>query len=92
LGIRNAGDLRFAFLNSFLDVHVFEFAGFEDIAALHAFDEFGVLVAAYDLNARVFARLPWNRIWLRRRLQSHKSGSAAWLEKRRQESPNFRVF
>ncbi|MGA8431239.1 MAG: hypothetical protein WB729_15565 [Candidatus Sulfotelmatobacter sp.] len=58
MGIRNAGDLRLAFLNSFLDVHVFEFAGFEDVAALHALDEFGVLVAAHDLNARVLARLP----------------------------------
>ena len=84
--------LRFAFLNSFLNVHVFEFAGFEDVAALYAFHELSVLVAAHDLNARVFARLPWARIWLRRRLQSHKSGSAAWLESCRQESPNFPVF
>ncbi len=70
-------DLQLAFLNSLLDVHIFEFAGFEDVAALDAFDEFSVLIAAHDLNARVFARLPWTCVWLRRRLQSHKSGGVA---------------
>lgn len=39
------------------DVHVFELARLEDLAALFAFDEFGVFVAAYDLDLQVFARL-----------------------------------
>src|ERR1700722_2680628 len=44
-------------LGTFLDAHVLEFAGFEDFAALEAFYELGVLVAAHDLHAWVFARL-----------------------------------
>ena len=39
------------------DVHVFEFAGLEDLAALLALDELGIFVAADDLHARMFARL-----------------------------------
>jgi hypothetical protein len=38
------------------DVHVLEFAGFEDLAAFLAFDEFGVFFTRHDLNARVLAR------------------------------------
>ena len=39
------------------DVHVFEFAGLEDLAAFQALDEFGVFIAAHDLHTRVLARL-----------------------------------
>jgi hypothetical protein len=67
----------FAFLNVLFDVHVAELAGFKHISALDALDEFGVFIAADDLHARVFAGLPGNRIWLRRRLQGHESGSIA---------------
>src|SRR5450432_3968324 len=38
------------------DAHVFELAGFEDVAALHAFDVLGFLVARNDLHARMLAR------------------------------------
>ncbi|SPF40594.1 hypothetical protein SBA1_310004 [Candidatus Sulfotelmatobacter kueseliae] len=57
----NAGYIRHAlagldvFLRAFLDVHVLEFAGLEDLAALLALDEFSVLIAAYDLHAEVLA-------------------------------------
>ena len=44
-------------LDAFLDAHVLEFARFEDFAALKAFHEFGVFVAAYNLHAWMFARL-----------------------------------
>jgi hypothetical protein len=66
-----------AFLDALFDVHVAQFARFEDISALDALDEFGILIAANDLHARVFAGLPGDRVWLRRRLQSHESGSVA---------------
>ena len=33
--------------------HVFEFAGIEDIPAIEACDEFGVLLAGYDLHTGV---------------------------------------
>jgi len=46
---------EFATLGTLFDAHVLEFAGLEDFAALHAFDEFSLLVAAHDLNTRVFA-------------------------------------
>jgi hypothetical protein len=39
------------------DVHVLELAGLEDFAAVLAFDELGVLIAAYDLHAKMLARL-----------------------------------
>jgi hypothetical protein len=41
------------------DVHVLEFTGLEDLAALFAFYEFSFVVAANDLHARVLARLLW---------------------------------
>jgi cysteine desulfurase len=37
------------------DVHVFEFTGLKDLAALHAFYELGVFFAGNDLDARVLA-------------------------------------
>jgi len=59
--------LGFAF-GAFLDAHVLEFAGFEDFAALKAFHELGVLFAAHDLHARVFARLLAGVLRMRERL------------------------
>ncbi len=50
-------DSDFVFLRVLFDVHVFELAGLEDLAALFAFDEFAVFVAAHDLHARVLAGL-----------------------------------
>lgn len=37
------------------DHHVFELAGFEDVAALQAFDEFGIFLARHNLHTRVLA-------------------------------------
>ncbi|MDT8069802.1 MAG: hypothetical protein ROO76_16695 [Terriglobia bacterium] len=37
----------------FLDRHVLEFTGFKDLAAIEAFDEFGVFVARHNLDAWV---------------------------------------
>jgi hypothetical protein len=37
------------------DGHIFEFAGFEDLSAFNAFDEFTVFFASDDLHARVLA-------------------------------------
>ena len=37
------------------DGHVFEFAGFEYLAAFQAFNKFGVFVASHDLHARMLA-------------------------------------
>lgn len=50
------GFLSFAF-GAFFDAHVLQFAGLENFAALEALHEFSVLIAAYDLHARVFAGL-----------------------------------
>jgi hypothetical protein len=35
------------------DGHVFEFAGFEDVAAFETLNEFGVFFAGHDLHTRV---------------------------------------
>jgi hypothetical protein len=51
---------------AFLDIHVFELAGFEDLATLEAFDKFGVFIARNDLDAWMAARL-WNGLILRLR-------------------------
>lgn len=51
-----SGFLSF-FVDAFLNAHVFELAGFENFTALEALDEFGVLIAADNLNARMLARL-----------------------------------
>src|SRR5579862_7499816 len=48
--------LEFAVVRVLFDVHVFELAGLEDLAALFAFDEFGVFVSTHDLDAEMFAR------------------------------------
>ncbi len=40
----------------FLDGHVFELAGFEDLTALKTLDEFGIFIASDDLNARMLTR------------------------------------
>jgi len=78
-----------AFLDALFDVHVTEFAGFEDVSALDALDEFGIFIATDDLHARVFAGLPGGRVWLRRRLQSHESGSVALIRKRKARIAEF---
>jgi len=48
---------RLGFVGQFglFDGHVFEFAGFEDVAAFQALNEFGVLFAGHDLHTRVLA-------------------------------------
>jgi hypothetical protein len=65
------------------DGHVFEFAGFEDVAALQALNEFGVFFAGHDLHTRVLAF--WHvtsllgklglRDWI------HKSGAVSQSER-----------
>jgi len=52
----DAASLRFLiFVEVFFDAHVLEFACFENFAALKAFDELGIFVAADDLHARMLA-------------------------------------
>jgi hypothetical protein len=41
----------------FFDAHVFEFTGLEYFAAFEALHELGIFFAAYDLHARMLARL-----------------------------------
>jgi hypothetical protein len=45
------------FLGALFEIHVFEFAGLEDLAALFTLDELRILVSADDLHAWVLARL-----------------------------------
>ena len=44
-------------LGPLFEVHILEFAGFEDFAAFLALDEFRLFVAAYDLHAGMLAGL-----------------------------------
>jgi hypothetical protein len=68
----------------FFDVHVLELAGLEDLAALFAFDEFAVFLAAHDLHARVLAGLLDFYAWAGRlRLGGHKYGTIPLRELRR---------
>src|ERR1700686_3692607 len=75
-GARAKADLRFLGKLRVLDDHVLEFAGFEDLTAFLAFNEFRVFFARNDLHARMLA---WWQIgfllgeWGRRGW-SHKSG------------------
>ena len=69
--------LRFALFNPLFDIHVLEFAGFEDFAAFLALDELRIFIAADDLHARMLAGLVHicalrrgGRVWI------HKSGSS----------------
>lgn len=48
-----------------LNIHVFEFAGFEDFAALKAFDELGVFFTGYDADTRVLALLHVDSLFCR---------------------------
>ena len=50
----------FAGLGSIFDRHIFEFAGFEDFAALEALDVFRVFFAADDLHARMLTLIHSN--------------------------------
>ena len=53
-------DLDFAVLRTLFDIHVLEFAGFENLAAFFALDEFRIFIPADNLYARVLAG--WLRI------------------------------
>src|SRR5229473_2763164 len=64
--------LGFAF-GALFDAHVFEFTRFEDLAALQAFHEFSIFLAADDLHARMFARRLVCVLRARERLRAHKS-------------------
>jgi hypothetical protein len=55
MGRQKAGLILFARL--FFDVHILEFAGLENFAAILAFHEFGILIAADNLHAKVLAGL-----------------------------------
>ncbi len=59
--------LSFAF-GAFLDAHILEFAGLENLTALKTFDELRVFIAAHDLHARVLARLLAGVLRMRERL------------------------
>jgi hypothetical protein len=57
------GNLHFLRI-AFLDIHIFELAGFEDLATLEALDKFRVFIPRNDLDAWMAARL-WNGLILR---------------------------
>ena len=50
-----------------LDGHVFEFAGFEDLAALYTFNVFGVFFTGDNLYAGMLTHMPFNLRSLRPR-------------------------
>ena len=54
-GFVESSGLLFFLQLGFFDAHVLEFAGFENLTALEAFDIFGVFVAGHDLYARMLA-------------------------------------
>jgi hypothetical protein len=79
---QRSGNLRSPFLQlGFFDIHVSEFAGFEDFAALQALDEFGIFFAGHDLDTRVLARR--HGILLRGFLRT------GWTHRFRSGAPNF---
>ena len=51
------GENESGFVRQFglFDGHIFEFAGFEDLSAFEALNEFGVFFAGHDLHTRVLA-------------------------------------
>ena len=55
--IATGGKKESGFVSQFglFDGHVFEFAGFENLAAFEALNKFGVFFAGHDLNTRVLA-------------------------------------
>jgi hypothetical protein len=57
---RESGSLISPFLQlAFFNLHVFELAGFEDVAAFQAFHEFGVIFAGDNFHPRV---LTWGHL------------------------------
>lgn len=54
--LRGGKESRFVRKFGLFDGHVFEFAGFEDLSAFEALNEFGVFFAGHDLHARMLAR------------------------------------
>jgi hypothetical protein len=79
---------------SFLDTHVLQFAAFEDFAALQAFYEFSVFIAAHNLDTRMFAW--WFLVCAGRerggRLGGHKSRRILKTRAESLISPEFPVF
>jgi len=47
--------LKFVFELGLLDVHVLEFAGFKDLPALQALNEFSIFVTRHDLHTGMSA-------------------------------------
>jgi len=80
--------------NPLLGVHVLEFAGLEDFAAILTFHKLGIFVATDNLNAEMLARLLRDCDGRRRRrLWTHKSGSAPETAPvRRDRLAGFRSF
>jgi len=74
----------FAAADALFGVHVLEFAGLEDLAAVFTLNELGVFIAADDGHTKVLAGL---RVWFGRRsgrrLGRHKSGSAPQFHRAR---------
>jgi hypothetical protein len=86
-------DSDFAFLGALFDIHVFEFAGLEDLAAFFAFDELRFFIPADDLHAGVLARLlRITALGRSGRLWSHKYGRFPVEQERGPFSPEFPVF
>lgn len=84
--------LKFVFELGLLDVHVLEFAGFENLAAFHALDEFRILFAGDDLHTRMLACHVGSLLGDLRELGwSHKSGTVSPAEWG-QNYPKFSVF
>src|SRR5229473_1583003 len=80
--------LGFAF-GALFDAHVFEFTRFEDLAALQAFHEFSIFLAADDLHARMFARRLVCVLRARERLRAHKSETIPSSNARGNDSREF---
>jgi len=65
--------LEVRLLRLFLDVHVLELAGLEDLATLYTLDKFGVFIATDNLYAQMFAgRFHTRILWRNRRLGTHR--------------------
>jgi hypothetical protein len=60
------------FARLLFDVHVFELAGFEDLAAILALDELSIFIAAHNLHAKMLARLRRGALRSGGRLGRHK--------------------
>jgi len=78
----------------FLDRHVLQFAGLENVPTFLAFHIFGFLIAGDDLHPRMLALFGTDFLLcgLRRLAKRHKLVDYSTLERKWAVSPNFRYF